>query len=224
DGARPPRDAVGGAGSGEPTFTPPTGSDGTVRGDTCHLDVVDRWGNVVSVTPSGGWLQSSPALPGLGFALPTRAQMFWLEPGLPASLGPGRRPRTTLSPTLVLRDGAAVLACGTPGGDQQVQWQVPFLLNHLVHGMDLQAAIDAPLWHTTHLISSFAPREVTLRGVHAEDRLGPDVLTDLRRRGHDVTVEGPWSLGRLTAAGTGPDGTVRAAATSRGMQAYAVGR
>ena len=104
------------------------------------------------------------------------------------------------------------------------KWQVPFLLHHLVYGMNLQEAIDAPAWHTTHLVSSFAPRTVTLRGVHAEDRLGPDVLTDLRRRGHDLTVEGPWSLGRLTAAGTRPDGMLRAAATSRGMQAYAAGR
>ncbi|HQY33830.1 gamma-glutamyltransferase [Actinotalea sp.] len=225
-GGRTPDD--GAAGIGEPTFARAprdgTAPDGTVRGDTCHLDVVDRWGNAVSVTPSGGWLQSSPTIAALGFALPTRAQMFWLEPGLPGSLGPGRRPRTTLSPTLVLRDGVAELACGTPGGDQQDQWQVPFLLHHLVYGMNLQEAIDAPAWHTTHLVSSFAPRTVTLRGVHAEDRLGPDVLTDLRRRGHDLTVEGPWSLGRLTAAGTRPDGMLRAAATSRGMQAYAAGR
>ena len=221
------------AGTGEPTFGPTgphttgphtTGPDGTVRGDTCHLDVVDRWGNTVSVTPSGGWLQSSPTIASLGFALPTRAQMFWLEPDLPGSLGPGRRPRTTLSPTLVLRDGVAELACGTPGGDQQDQWQVPFLLHHLVYGMNLQEAVDAPTWHTTHLVSSFAPREVALRGVHAEDRLGRAVIADLRRRGHDVTVTGPWSLGRLTAAGTRADGMRRAAATSRGMQAYAVGR
>lgn len=235
----------GEGGSGEPTFTgtagprsartdpttqdPPdagtsTGRDGSVRGDTCHLDVVDRLGNTVSVTPSGGWLQSSPVIPALGFPLPTRGQMFWLEQGLASSLGPGLRPRTTLSPTLVLRDGAPVLACGTPGGDQQDQWQVPFLLNHLVYGMNLQEAIDAPLWHTTHLVSSFDPRDVDLLGLHAEERLGADVLADLRRRGHDVRVDGPWSLGRLSAVGTRTDGMLRAAATPRGMQAYAVGR
>lgn len=212
-----------GVGVGEPTFDLPTPS-GETRGDTCHLDVVDRHGNVVSVTPSGGWLQSSPVLPGLGFPLPTRAQMFWLEPGLPASLAPGRRPRTTLSPTLVLRDGAPELACGTPGGDQQDQWQIPFLLNHLVFGLDLQASIDAPTWHTTHLVSSFEPREIEWLGLHAEERLGDDVLADLHRRGHAVTVTGPWSLGRTTAAGIRPDGLLRAAATPRGAQAYAVGR
>lgn len=226
-------------GAGEPTFTAPTGGapgdhgsaadaptapDGTVRGDTCHLDVVDRWGNVVSATPSGGWLQSSPTIASLGFALPTRGQMFWLEPGLPSTLAPGRRPRTTLSPTLVLRDGHAELACGTPGGDQQDQWQVPFLLRHLAFGHGLQEAIDAPSWHTTHLVSSFDPRVVESRGLHVEDRVGSEVVADLRRRGHVVTVTGPWSLGRLTAAGIRDDGMLRAAATSRGAQAYAVGR
>lgn len=219
------------AGTGEPTFAAPagttdpvTGPDGLTRGDTCHLDVVDAHGNIVSITPSGGWLQSSPVVRGLGFALPTRAQMFWLQPGLANSLAPGRRPRTTLSPTLVLRDGAPEIACGTPGGDQQDQWQLPFLLNHLVYGMNLQEAIDAPTWHTTHLISSFEPREIEIRGLHAEARLGDPVLADLRRRGHLVTPAGPWSLGRLSAVAIGPDGMLRGAATPRAMQAYAVGR
>lgn len=205
------------AGTGEPTFAPPDG-------DTCHLDVVDRWGNVVSATPSGGWLQSSPAVAGLGFALSTRGQMFWLEQGLPSSLGPGRRPRTTLSPTLVLRDGRPVLACGTPGGDNQDQWQVPLLLGALARGLDLATAIDEPTWHTTHHVSSFDPRTVDLLGVHVEERVGQDVVAELERRGHRVTVAAPWSLGRVSAAGVRDDGMLRAAATSRGMQAYAVGR
>ncbi len=231
-GGQAPADGVRtrASGTGEPTFAPDAGPDplptpgGVTRGDTCHLDVVDRHGNVVSVTPSGGWLQSSPVIPALGFQLPTRAQMFWVEPGLPNSLAPRKRPRTTLSPTLVLRDGVPELSCGTPGGDQQDQWQLPFLLHHLVFGMGIQEAIDQPTWHTTHLVSSFDPREIELLGLHAEDRLGPEVLDDLRRRGHRVTVTGPWSLGRLSAAGVRADGMLRAAATPRSMQAYAVGR
>ena len=228
-GPGPDRGAAGperAAGTGEPTFgsAPTVAPDGVTRGDTCHLDVVDRHGNIVSVTPSGGWLQSSPVLPALGFALPTRAQMFWVEPGLPGSIAPRKRPRTTLSPTLVLRDGRPEIACGTPGGDQQDQWQLPLLLNHLVYGMTLQESIDAPTWHTTHLVSSFDPREIELLGLHAEDRLGPDALQDLRRRGHRVTVDGPWSLGRLSAVSVGPDGMLHAAAGARGMQGYAVGR
>ena len=207
--------------------TPIAGSQGepTVpRGDTCHLDVVDRWGNVVAATPSGAWLQSSPTIPALGFALGTRAQMFRLEPGLPASLVPGTRPRTTLSPGMVMRADGSVLGFGTPGGDQQDQWTVPFLLHHLAHGADLQASIDAPSWHTTHAPSSFAPRVAEVLGVRAEERLGAEVVADLRRRGHEVTVTGPWSLGRISAAGTRADGMLQAAANPRGMQGYAVGR
>ncbi len=233
-------DAAGGPalGTGEPTRGPapePAGAaavdgpaldvrpSGETRGDTCHVDVVDRWGNMVSATPSGGWLQSSPVVPGLGFGLPTRAQMFWLEPGLPSSLAPGRRPRTTLSPGLVLRDGGG-FAFGTPGGDQQDQWTIPFLLHHLLGGLDLQAAIDAPGWHSTHVPSSFHPRTSTRRGVEAESRLGDDVLAELRRRGHVVRDAGPWSLGRVSAAGVRPDGLLHAGANPRGMQGYAAGR
>jgi len=207
-------------GTGEPTVS----SVGLSPGDTCHVDVVDRWGNRVSATPSGGWLQSSPVVPGLGFALPTRAQMFWLEPGLPNSLAPGKRPRTTLSPGMVLDDAGSGFAFGTPGGDQQDQWTVPFLLRHLVGGLDLQAAIDAPMWHSEHVPSSFYPRGHVPLGVVAESRLGSEVLDGLAARGHAVEVAGPWTLGRLSAAGIRADGMLVAAANPRGMQGYAVGR
>ncbi len=210
-----------GAGIGEPTVDP----HGTTRGDTCHVDVVDRWGNLVSATPSGGWLQSSPVVPALGFPLGTRAQMFWLERGLPNSLAPGKRPRTTLTPSLALRGGVPTLAFGTPGGDQQEQWQLCFWLRHAVEGLDLQAAIDAPAWHTTAFPSSFYPRESTAAEVVVESRLGDAVVADLRRRGHDVMVSGPWTLGRLSAVSRDPEtGILRAAANARGMQGYAVGR
>ncbi|MEZ0447098.1 gamma-glutamyltransferase family protein [Cellulomonas sp. ICMP 17802] len=208
------------AGVGEPTVSPL----GLSPGDTCHVDVVDRWGNRVSATPSGGWLQSSPVVPGLGFALPTRAQMFWLEPGLPNSLAPGKRPRTTLSPAMLLDDDGSGVAFGTPGGDQQDQWTVPFLLRHLVGGAGLQAAIDAPMWHSSHVPGSFYPRTHTPRGLVAESRLGTDVLDGLSRRGHAVETTGPWELGRLSAAGVRSDGMLVAAANARGMQGYAVGR
>jgi len=207
-------------GIGEPTVSPA----GLTPGDTCHVDVVDRWGNRVSATPSGGWLQSSPVVPGLGFSLPTRAQMFWLEEGLPSSLAPGRRPRTTLSPAMVLDDDGSGIAFGTPGGDQQDQWTVPFLLRHLVGGADLQAAIDAPMWHSTHVPGSFYPRTHTPRGLVAESRLGATVLDALVARGHQLEVSGPWELGRLSAAGLRSDGLLVAAANPRGMQGYAVGR
>jgi gamma-glutamyltranspeptidase/glutathione hydrolase len=208
-------------GTGEPTV----GRTGTTGGDTCHVDVVDRWGNLVSATPSGGWLQSSPVIPDLGFPLGTRAQMFWLERGLPNSLAPGKRPRTTLTPSLALRGGVPALAFGTPGGDQQEQWQLCFWLAHVVDGLDLQAAIDAPAWHTTSFPSSFYPRDMTPGEVVVESRIGDDAVAALRARGHDVTVSGPWTLGRLSAVSRDPDtGILRAGANARGMQGYAAGR
>ena len=208
-----------GLGIGEPTLSPL----GTTRGDTCHLDVIDRWGNVVSATPSGGWLQSSPTVERLGFCLGTRAQMFWLEEGLPNSLAPGKRPRTTLSPSLAVRDGR-ILSFGTPGGDQQDQWQLSFFLNHAAHGMNTQEAIDAPTWHTTAFASSFYPRATGTELV-VESRVDSAVIDELRGRGHEVTVVEPWSLGRMSAISRDTStGLLRAAANPRGMQGYATGR
>jgi gamma-glutamyltranspeptidase/glutathione hydrolase len=209
------------AGVGEPTVQP----SGETRGDTCHIDVVDRWGNMISATPSGGWLQSSPAIPELGFCLGTRLQMTWLEPGAPSTLSPGKRPRTTLTPTLVLRDGHAVTALGSPGGDQQDQWQLPYLLRTIVGGYSPQQAIDAPTFHTTSLPGSFWPRTWEPGGAVVEDRLGSDVIAGLERRGHRITVAGGWTLGRLSAVVRDPHtGILQAAANPRGMQGYAAGR
>ena len=193
-------------------------------GDTCHVDAVDRWGNMASVTPSGGWLQSSPAVPGLGFCLGTRAQMFWLEEGLPNSIAPGKRPRTTLSPGLVLRDGAPVLAFGTPGGDQQDQWTLPFLLYYFDHGLGLQEAIDAANWHTAHTPSSFYPRDAHPASLVAEESLHPEVLAELSARGHRVVEVPAWSIGRVTAVGVDSQGFLIAGADPRNGQAYATGR
>lgn len=194
------------------------------RGDTVHIDVIDREGNMVSVTPSGGWLQSSPIVPGLGFCLNSRAQMFWLKPGLPTSLAPGKRPRTTLTPSLALFEGRPTLAFGTPGGDQQDQWQLSFFLRYAHFGLNLQEAIDLPLFHTSHFPGSFYPRTRQPGNVMIETSVGEDALRELRSRGHDVTPAEPWTVGRLTAARRDQDGLLRAAATPRLMQAYAVGR
>ncbi|MCX4514546.1 gamma-glutamyltransferase family protein [Streptomyces sp. NBC_01619] len=214
------------AGVGEPTVA----KDGATRGDTCHLDVVDRWGNMVAATPSGGWLQSNPVVPELGFPLGTRLQMAWLDPGLPNSLTPGRRPRTTLTPSLALRDGKPVMAFGTPGGDQQDQWQLHFFLavalrGEVRGGLDLQGAIDAPNWHNDSFPGSFYPRGMRPGSLTVESRTDPEVVAELRRRGHDVTVGEPWSEGRLCAVARDPEtGVLSAAANPRGMQGYAVGR
>lgn len=222
-------------GAGEPTAAqlpgePRVNADGTTRGDTCHLDVVDRWGNMIAATPSGGWLQSNPVVPELGFPLGTRLQMTWLEEGLPNTLTPGRRPRTTLTPSLALRDGVPVLAFGTPGGDQQDQWQLHFFLAAVLRpavrgGLDLQGAIDAPNWHNDSFPSSFFPRGHRPGSVTVESRTDAGVIEELRRRGHDVTVGPGWSEGRLCAVYREPEsGILSAAANPRGMQGYAVGR
>jgi len=205
------------AGAGEPMST-------ELRGDTVHLDVVDRWGNMVSATPSGGWLTGAPVVPDLGFCLGTRAQMFWLEDGLPNSLQGRKRPRTTLSPTLVGREGAPYLALGTPGGDQQDQWALHAFLAHVEFGMDLQAAIEAPNHHTEAFPGSFWPRRARPRHLAVEERVNAASVEELRSRGHEVEVSGPWSLGQICAVGRSADGTLRAAADPRGSQAYACGR
>lgn len=220
-------------GIGEPTFAelpPPStwAAQELFVGDTCHVDVIDRHGNMVSATPSGGWLSSSPTIPALGFALNTRLQMCWLDEGLPNSLAPGKRPCTTLSPSLALRDGEPYMVFGTPGGDQQDQWQAAFFLRHVLHGMNLQESIDAPAWHVEHFPASFWPRSTTLNRLVLEGRFAPDTVDALRARGHDVRVGGDWSEGRLSACTREHDARgrllLRAAANPRGMQGYAAGR
>ncbi|AZN70195.1 gamma-glutamyltransferase family protein [Georhizobium profundi] len=210
--------------TGQGVYEPTMAHLSEKRGDTVHIDVIDREGNMVSVTPSGGWLQSSPTIPGLGFCLNSRAQMFWLKDGLPTSLAPGKRPRTTLTPSLALHEGRPAMAFGTPGGDQQDQWQLAFFLRHVHHGLNLQEAIDLPLFHTTHFPSSFYPRSRQPGHIMVEETIGAETLNDLKARGHEITAAEPWSIGRLSAAKRDKSGLLRAAATPRLMQAYAIGR
>ncbi|HLI60877.1 MAG TPA: gamma-glutamyltransferase [Solirubrobacteraceae bacterium] len=222
----------GTAGVGEPTLEPDPGArrpvpalepDPDARGDTCHIDVVDRFGNMVSATPSGGWLQSSPHITSLGFCLGTRGQMFALDRGTANTLTPRRRPRTTLSPSLALRDGEPWLAFGTPGGDQQDQWSLSLLLTLVHTDLNLQQAIDAPAFHNDHFPSSFYPREAHPGRLIVERRIEPPVVEELRRRGHEVVVVEPWRLGRLSAVARSA-GFLRAGANARGSQGYAAGR
>jgi len=220
-------------GIGEPTFAalPPVedwGDQEIFVGDTCHIDVIDRDGNMVSATPSGGWLSSSPIVPALGFAISTRLQMTWMDEGLPNTVTPKLRPCTTLSPSLALRDGEPYMVFGTPGGDQQDQWSSAFFLRHIVHGMNLQEAIDAPAWHVNHFPASFWPRKTTLNHISLESRFPEETIAALRAAGHEVKVGDPWSESRMAACTRSRDAEgrmiLRAGANPRGMQGYAVGR
>jgi gamma-glutamyltranspeptidase/glutathione hydrolase len=226
-GGRSPRlprhtllEPVSGVGYGEPTL----GTRGHEPGDTCHVDVVDQWGNMVSATPSGGWLHSSPDIPSLGFCLGTRAQMFCLEHDHPNSLRPGARPRTTLTPSLAFRDGRPWMAFGTPGGDQQDQWSLAFFCSVVLGGMSLQQAIDAPAFTSEHAPGSFYPHDSHPGRIRLESRVDAAVVNGLRSRGHEIVLVEPWSLGRLSAVSTDDDGFYRAAANARGELGYAVGR
>ncbi|MEZ5850181.1 MAG: gamma-glutamyltransferase family protein [Hyphomicrobiaceae bacterium] len=213
------RVAVSAGGAGEPTV----GAMGETRGDTVHIDVIDKAGNMFAATPSGGWLQSSPVIPELGWPLGSRAQMFWLDETHPAALAPGKRPRSTLSVGMAMRDGKPYMSWGTPGGDQQDQWNSQFFIRHAHFGMNLQEAIDAPAWHIEHFPASFWPRAARPGVVVLENRVPPATIEELKRRGHKVEVGPDWSEGRLTAASQ--EGVRRrAAANPRGMQGYAAGR
>jgi gamma-glutamyltranspeptidase/glutathione hydrolase len=192
-------------------------------GDTVHLDVADRFGNLVSVTPSGGWMRSSPTIPDLGFALSNRGQIFTLEEGTPGVVAPGKRPRTTLSPGFATRDGKPYMAFGTPGADFQDQWALQFFLRHVHHGQNLQEAVDAPTFNTTHFPASFYPKRASLRALTVEGRFPESAVSVLRARGHDVSVGDPWSQGRMCVVAHDHD-LLKASASARNTQGYAAGR
>jgi gamma-glutamyltranspeptidase/glutathione hydrolase len=197
---------------------------GTAHGDTTKLEVIDRDGNMVSATPSGGWLTSSPVIPSLGFPLGTRGQMFSLVPGHPNCLAPGKRPRTTLTPSLALRENRPYLSFGSPGGDSQDQWALQFLLNVVEFGMSLQEAVEAPTINVLHFPSSFYPRNAEPRVVCIEERVPSTICDELAQRGHEVRRVAPWSQGNTLAAAIDTEsGVLMAAASPRLDPAYAAG-
>ncbi len=226
-----PLDQAAAAGpSGEPPLGPaetaqvPVQAAAIGRRDTTQLVAVDRFGNAVSATPSGGWIPTSPVVPELGFPVGTRLQMAVLDPGHPNALAPGKRPRTTLSPSMARLPDGRRLAFGTPGGDQQDQWTLHFFLNLVDFGVDdLQEAIDAPTVHSEHMPSSFYPRLARRGVVSAEDRVGDPVIEALAARGHRVERKGGWEHGRVMAAAVSDgDASCESAASPRHRVAYAI--
>ena len=193
-------------------------------GDTTHLDAVDREGNMVAATPSGGWLGTSPVIRGLGFPIGTRGQMFYLNPARPNALAPRKRPRATLTPSLVMRNNEPFMVFGTPGGDGQDQWTLQFFLNFVHFGMNLQEALDAPTVHSVHFPSSFYPREAYPGRMVAEGRIASEVLAELGRRGHEVEVTGDWSNGKpMGIRAAGPGGVIAGAVSPKGIIGHALG-
>jgi gamma-glutamyltranspeptidase / glutathione hydrolase len=160
--------------------------------DTTCVNAVDRWGNVFSATPSGAWLPSVIA-GDTGIPLSTRLQSFVITPGHPNQLAPGKRPRVTLSPTMVLKDGKPYLALSTPGGDNQDQALLQVLLNIIEFGMTPQEAVEAPRFQTEHFYSSFATHEFTPGRVNLEGRIPKATADALTALGHKITIAGDWS-------------------------------
>ncbi len=173
--------------------------DGTV-----HVCAADRAGNMAAITASGGWIPSSPVIPELGFPLGTRMQTFYLDQRHPNALMPGKRPRTTLTPSLAIRADGSRLAFGTPGGDQQDQWTLQFFLNVIDFGMNLQEAIEAPKFSTAHFPSTFYPHGARPGVLRVESRLDESVRTGLASRGHKIELRPAWSEGHVLAVALDP--------------------
>ena len=160
--------------------------------DTTCVDVVDKDGNVFSATPSGAWLPAVIA-GDTGIAYGSRLQSFLTIPGHPNVIEAGKRPRVTLSPTLVLKDGKPVIAISTPGADNQVQALLQVILNMIVFNMSPQEAVEAPRFQTEAFYSSFAIHNFSPGKVSLESRIPKDVSDQLTALGHKVTTAGPWS-------------------------------
>ena len=194
------------------------------EGDTTHLDAVDSEGNMVAATPSGGWIGTSPVIPGLGFPLGTRGQMFYLNPDRPNALAPRKRPRATLTPSLVTRNGEPFMVFGTPGGDSQEQMTQQFFLNYTEFGMSIQEALDAPTVRSHHFPSSFYPRDAYPGRVMAESRIPREVLMELERRGHQIELDEEWRGGKVLAIHYDNDSRViSGGASPKGTIGYAIG-
>jgi gamma-glutamyltranspeptidase/glutathione hydrolase len=179
---------------------------------------------MISATPSGGYLRTSPLVPGLGFPMGTRAQMLHLDPNHIECLKPGKRPSTTLTPSLVTKDNAQYMVFGTPGGDKQDQWTLQFFLNYQEFKMNIQEALDAPTAHTNHFPGSFWPHTIRPGEVNLEPRISKEVVKGLIRKGHNVIVSKPWSHGRCLAIRYDPETNVMyGGASPRTGEPYALG-
>lgn len=175
-------------------------------GDTTSVQVADAEGNLFSATPSSGWLLGGAFVAGrTGVPMSNRMQAFNLDAASPNVLAGGKRPRTTLTPTIVLKDDRPFLAIGTPGGDSQDQQILLVLLNIIDFGMDIQAAIEAPRVNSLHPVSSFEDHRALPGVLEAEATLPPSVLAELTARGHVLRMRPANGISTgVVAAGVDP--------------------
>ena len=197
------------------------GGGGSDKGTT-HFAVIDRDGNMVCATPSGGSFDKSVFFPELGCALSTRSEMFFLEEGHPNGLEPGKRPRTTLVNYMVCRDGRPVMTVGCPGGDNQAQADLQLILNVLVFGMDPQQAVEAPRFSSQSVTNSFYPRVYLPGQLNVEAGIPEEVRSSLSSLGHKVVEEGPCGSGAVVTQRDPETGVMSAGADPR-RPTYAIG-
>jgi len=193
-------------------------------GDTTAVNAADAAGNLFSAVISGAWVLDGAFIAGdTGVPLSQRMQQFNLDPRSPNVVAPKKRPRITLTPTILTRDGRPYLAISTPGGDSQDQQNLNVLLAHLDFGLPIQEAIEAPRLNSEHMWQSFRDHRDEPGVLTIEGRVPWDVLDELRRRGHDLRVVGPWRMGTaVTAVGIDPrTGTLFGGADVRGERAIA---
>jgi len=193
-------------------------------GDTTAVNAADAAGNLFSAVISGAWVLDGAFIAGdTGVPLSQRMQQFNLDPKSPNVVAPKKRPRITLTPTILTRDGKPYLAISTPGGDSQDQQNLNVLLAHLDFGLPIQEAIEAPRLNSEHMWQSFRDHRDEPGVLTIEGRVPWDVLDDLRRRGHDLRVVGPWRMGTaVTAVGIDSrTGTLFGGADVRGERAIA---
>jgi gamma-glutamyltranspeptidase/glutathione hydrolase len=199
------------------------------QGGTVHVAVVDGHRNLVAATPSGAWISGSPVVEGLGFPLTTRIQVFYLDQKHPNALAPRKRPRTTLTPSLVLRHGRPFMAFGTMGLDQQDQWTLQCFLNVVEFDMPLQEAIEAPKFSSKHFPSSIYPHAAEPGVLRVEGRVPYEVRRALQAKGHQIVMQPDWVEGYIVGVQVDPNhGVVYGGADPRGelstlLPAYAIG-
>lgn len=199
-------------GSNRPEFRIPVSPEADHEGDTSYIAVVDVDRNAVSWTPSlHSGFGAGIVMGDLGFTLNCRGDYFWLQDGHPNALAPRKRPRSTLTPTMILKDGKPFMAVGSPGGDNQCMRIMQTFLNVVEFGMNVQAAIEAPRTTTKSFPSSVFPHAMSPGHLSVESRIPAGVIKELKRRGHRVQVHGPWSMNATSAIVIDPETDVLSA-------------